>query len=111
MNYLNERYTAQGWSHQFQQLLYQALSLKKQESFESEKYKDKRIGIIRGFENLLEQPPDKKFKELYTFYKRMRREQQNLFIFLYIEEVPGDNNASERAIRNIKVKQKISGQL
>ena len=40
----------------------------------------------------------------------MRREQQNLFVFLYILEVPADNNASERAIRNIKVKQKISGQ-
>ena len=40
----------------------------------------------------------------------MRREQQNLFVFLYIQEVPADNNASERAIRNIKVKQKISGQ-
>ncbi len=55
-------------------------------------------------------PPNKKRKELYTFYKRMRREQQNLFVFLYTLEVPADNNASERAIRNIKVKQKISGQ-
>jgi transposase len=40
----------------------------------------------------------------------MRRERQQLFTFLFIENVPADNNASERAIRNVKVKQKISGQ-
>ena len=40
----------------------------------------------------------------------MRRERQYLFIFLFLKQVPPDNNASERAIRNVKVKQKISGQ-
>ncbi len=40
----------------------------------------------------------------------MCRERHYLFIFLFLEQVPADNNASERAIRNIKVKQKISGQ-
>ena len=61
-------------------------------------------------EQLLKYPPDKKQKELYTFYKRMEKEKQNLFTFLFIEDVPPDNNGSERSVRNIKVKQKISGQ-
>ena len=49
-------------------------------------------------------------KEVVTFQKRMNKYKDYLFTFLYYPEVPPDNNASERAIRNIKVKQKVSGQ-
>jgi len=35
---------------------------------------------------------------------------QHLFIFHFLEQVTADNNASEGAIRNVKVKQKNSGQ-
>ena len=38
-------------------------------------------------------------------------DRQHLFTFLCVENVPPNNNASERAIRNVKVKQKILGQL
>lgn len=47
--------------------------------------------------------------EANTFQKRMIKYKDYLFTFLYHQEVPPDNNALERAIRNIKVKQKVSG--
>jgi len=40
----------------------------------------------------------------------MNKYRDYIFTFLYHPKVPPDNNGSERAIRNIKVKQKISGQ-
>ena len=43
-------------------------------------------------------------EELYKFYNRILRDRKHIFTFLFIPEVPPDNNASERAIRNIKVK-------
>ncbi|MDF1547116.1 MAG: transposase, partial [Bacteroidales bacterium] len=48
--------------------------------------------------------------ELIRFQKRLKKYREYIFTFLYRPEVPPDNNASERAIRNIKVKQKVSGQ-
>jgi transposase len=78
--------------------------------FSNKQYNIDRALIIKRFDYLLNNPPNQKQKELYTFYKRMLRERQHIFTFLFIENVPPDNNASERAIRNVKVKQKISGQ-
>ncbi len=40
----------------------------------------------------------------------MVKYKDNLFPFLENSFVPSDNNGSERAIRNVKVKQKVSGQ-
>jgi len=60
---------------------------------------------------LLAQQIDKKqFAKTFTFQKSMIKHRNHLFTCLYHLEVPPDNNASERAIRTIKVKQKISGQ-
>jgi len=40
----------------------------------------------------------------------LTKSKDKIFTFLLDENIPPDNNASERAIRNVKVKQKISGQ-
>ncbi len=94
----------------FLKLLRTSLKLKDKLKPNDYKQNTERNKIIQTLEKLLSEPPDKNHKKLYTFYKRMCRERQHLFTFLFIEQVPPDNNASERAIRNVKVKQKISGQ-
>lgn len=110
LNYLNEKYKNNDWSTTFLKLLYDALDLKKKMNPKNYIDNTQRAELIERLNQLLEKPPEIQHKELFTFYKRMGRERQHLFTFLFIAEVPADNNASERAIRNVKVKQKISGQ-
>jgi hypothetical protein len=45
-----------------------------------------------------------------AFINRLIRNRQSIFTFLIYPNVPPDNNGSERAIRNVKVKTKVSGQ-
>ncbi len=110
LNYLDQRYPNDSWGEDFKNLLSRSLKLKNKLDPQNWEYQLKRTSIVQHLEYLLERPPDQKNKELYTFYKRMCRERQHLFTFLFLDDVPPDNNASERAIRNVKVKQKISGQ-
>jgi transposase len=70
----------------------------------------KATGIISPYPKMLSQAADKKHKELYDLYKRIVRYKTHAFLCLCHYHIPPGNNASARAIRNIKVKQKISGQ-
>jgi len=53
---------------------------------------------------------DVKLKEIFSFQKRMLKYKDYILTFLYYPKDPPDNNGSERAIRNVKVKLKVSGQ-
>lgn len=113
LNYLMETYKEDHWAKDFSSLLQRSLKLKYQlndthRTSSGQIYE--RGQIMDAFNGLLQKPPDKAHKKTYTFFKRMLKNQEHIFTFLFDPSVPPDNNASERAIRNIKVKQKVSGQ-
>lgn len=108
--FLEQRYES-NWATNFKRMLYDALSLKKKLKQEHYKFPiAERDKIKNTLKNLLEKQLCEKHKKLRAFHKRMRKYNQYILTFLDHYDVPADNNASERAIRNVKVKQKISGQ-
>lgn len=110
LEYLEKRYK-HPWPSQCKKLLTDSLALKK--ALIPDQYKtgfQERKAIEDRMDRLLQVPIDKKHKELVCFSKRLKKYRQSLLVFLYHPNVPPDNNGSERAIRNVKVKQKISGQ-
>lgn len=108
--FFEERYHVK-WATLLKELLLEALKLKDQ--LTPADYLNpinERTDIIQRFLILLQTPIDPTMKDLCAFQKRMNRYQDFVFTFLFYPDVPPDNNASERAIRNVKVKQKVSGQ-
>jgi hypothetical protein len=64
--------------------------------------------IEKSLEKTLDKNIDTKYKDLVLLKKRMTKYKDYLFTFLHHFKVPPDG--SERAIRNVKVKQKVSSQ-
>lgn len=109
LNYF-KKLAKEQWSSKFSKLIGQALKLKsKMKRAPTDKFKSKVQLIIKESKKLiaenLEGPP-----KLITLKKRLDKRIDNLWVFLQHYDVPADNNGSERAIRNVKVKQKVSGQ-
>jgi hypothetical protein len=72
-----------------------------------------RVVLKQEYENtldyLLSMPVIEK-SETHKQVKSFQKSKNKIFTFLLDPNIPPDNNASERAIRNVKVKQKVSGQ-
>ncbi len=111
LEYLKELYSNDPWAEHFSELLHRSLRLRysmgQQKTVDPE---EQRMRIMERFNELLTEPPDLKYSKAYTFFRRILRYQDHIFTFLSEPEAPPDNNSSERAIRNVKVKQKMSGQ-
>ena len=68
------------------------------------------IGIERELDNLLNIEIEKQqFPLTKTLQNSLLKYRNYIFVFLYDKDVPYENNGSERSIRMVKVKQKISG--
>ena len=110
LNYLSELYNHK-WSKALKLLFQLAIKHKKNKGKVDYYYPDtKREQLEKRLDFLLNYQLDFSGKELITFQKRLIKYRDYILVFLYRHEVPSDNNASERAIRNVKIKQKISGQ-
>jgi transposase len=95
------------WSLKLKLLFQKAIEIKKEPDRLEKKMSI--ITIESEFDELLNIDLDSLHKKQKAFVKRLLKNRDSVFVFLYHEHVPFDNNGSERAIRNVKVKNKISG--
>lgn len=108
LEYLNELDRGQAWSGDFQRLLREAIGLRPScreplpDAAVAEEFQRRADALVDTDLSGL----DGEFEKLRHGIAKVKR---FLFTFLRDKDVPPDNNASERAVRIIKVKQKVSG--
>ena len=112
LNYIRELYDKKcDWSNNLKRLLQQAIQLKKE--FSAADYycpNEKRQTLFDTLEQWLHYPVSENYPESQSLQKSLLAKQDYILYFLLQPNVPPDNNGSEQAVRNVKVKQKISGQ-
>ena len=111
IKYLNGFYEDCTWAQEIKTLIGQSLQLKKvltNHDYYGQCEQRKKLEI--QLDKLLHLSINKGHDKAISLQKKLLKHQQYILYFLHHPKVPPDNNGSERAIRNIKVKQKISGQ-
>ena len=103
--YLNELDPSQNWSQRFIHLIEYSINIRKEDCITHRKIK-----VLKTMmKNLLGESLTHLDNEFEKFKRGILKVQDYLFTFLSDSNVPYDNNASEREIRKIKIKQKASG--
>jgi len=105
LEFFIQKYPNDKWATKMKSLIRDALTLQKDDCIDE----DKTARIFIRFNKLLDEDIKEDMNEIVTFQKRMMKYAHYLFNFLTHSDIPPDNNASERAVRNFKVKQKVSG--
>ena len=103
--YLNELDTGQDWSRRFINLIKHAMDLRRNGSITERRLKTLKAKMTK----LLGESLTHLDNEFESFKKGILKVEDYLFTFLSDLRVPYDNNASERGVRKIKIKQKVSG--
>jgi len=108
--YLEELYKSK-WATSMNNLILQALELKKQMLPKDYRMPNEIRGSLEEkLSELLEYPIEPTHKKAITLQKNLLKKRDCILLFLYHLKVSPDNNGTERSIRNVKVKQKVSGQ-
>ena len=99
------------WSANMKDLFLRAIELKNNMTVEDYQNPPQEVAQINEeLDQQLKVDYSKFHQKEQAFIKRLIKHRQSIFAFLNYPNVPPDNNASERAIRNVKVKTKVSGQ-
>jgi len=105
LTWLNEMAPHQKWSGKMKTLLQEAIHKRKTlpwKKIDGEK-------LMRRFNDLLSEKVDHLHEDIQRLQTSLIRHREHVLNFLFQDFLPSDNNASERSIRPIKVKQKVSG--
>ncbi len=105
LEFFIQKYPHSNWASKMKSLIVKALKTRTN-NWDN---KDAIVKILKAFAKLLTIQIDETLKEVVTFKNRLVRYADYVFTFLNHPDVPPDNNGSERAVRNFKVKQKVSG--
>ena len=99
------------WSIKMKELFYQAMELKKKMTGDDYTNPPKEVqDIHKRLDELLAVDYALFNNREQAFIKRLIKLRNSILTFLDYENVPYHNNGSENAIRNVKVKTKVSGQ-
>ena len=114
LNYVIDLDKSAAWAKKVKKLFLEAMAFKHQLTKEDFPLSQPKTQQIKQFEQRLDQLLKSKRPAKHTqaikLQKRLNKNREYIFPFLYYHYVPPDNNGSERAIRNVKVKMKVSGQ-
>lgn len=97
------------WAQSLTSILKQAIALNNEVGYDGLSDSAARNKLERSLMDLLQHKLPDKDKLAVRLQKKLRKISHHILCFLHYNNVPPDNNGSERAIRNIKVKQKVSG--
>lgn len=111
LKYISELYRDCSWPVEMKSLIIEALQLKKDlTAIDYYGPNQHRKNLEIQLNQLLRIPLNERHGKARTLQKSLLKHQIYILYFLHHSKVPPDNNGSERAIRPLKVKQKISGQ-
>ena len=103
--YLQELEPEEPWPKAMMKLVREAIHNRKTMQLE----KIDRDSILEGFDRLIYRTLKCVNKEIGNLKKSLIKHRDNVFKFLFNPQISYDNNASERSIRPMKLKQKVSG--
>ena len=105
LNYLSELDKNQHWSSQLKKLLQEAIHKRKIMKWEN----IPRMDLCKRLDDLLTYPLYELHRDFGRLQRSLLKHRNNIFKFLSNSDIPYDNNASERTIRLVKIKHKVSG--